>query len=178
MLAGDLEYRVEAEFVELTGRFSRPPDIGLVDGRDHRHVERTHLLDDLEVGGNQSLLPVKDDDDNIRLLQCFAAAIDDECVEGILAGAEEAPGVEQCELHLLPRRGMLDHIARRPGHGRDDRPARAGDAIEQRGLTDVRPSNEHDKGQAACHGQSVPAPKCAIAGINGLRAERLDGLTA
>ena len=43
---------------------------------------------------------------------------------------------------------MGQHVARRPGHRRDDGPPRAGQPVEQRGLADIRAADEHDRGQA------------------------------
>ena len=56
----------------------------------------------------------------------------------------------------MPRHdaGNGERIARRAGNRRDDRAARADDAVEERGLPDIRASDQHDRWEfSGIHGQ-------------------------
>ena len=44
----------------------------------------------------------------------------------------------------LPRHRARERVPRRAGHGRDDRPPRAGDAVEKRRFPDVRAADQDD----------------------------------
>ena len=51
----------------------------------------------------------------------------------------------------LPRDGMSDDVAGGSGDGRDDRSPRAAQTIEQRRLTDIRATDQHDLTKASRH---------------------------
>src|SRR5438477_169144 len=80
---------------------------------------------------------------------------DDELVRGIIAGAEQATGVEQLEALAAPDDGPRERIARRAGDWRDDRAPAAGHRVEQRGFSDVRAADEDDRGRFTGHSQVV-----------------------
>src|SRR5256886_5741879 len=66
----------------------------------------------------------------------------------------KAARVEQLERRALPSDRPLQRIAPRPGHGRDDRAAAAGHAVEKGRFADVRTANERDSGRSTGHASS------------------------
>src|SRR5262245_5929757 len=69
---------------------------------------------------------------------------DDQLVERIVARAVKSSGVKEIEGRPPPDRSFRNGIARRSGDGRDDGSPRPRYPIEQRGLADVRPPDDHD----------------------------------
>ena len=82
------------------------------------------------------------------------ATLDHHVVQRVGGGAEQAAGVDQVEGDALPTHRVADDIARGPGDGRDNRAPDPGDPIEQRRLTDIRPTDEHDGGRFSRHSGS------------------------
>ncbi len=167
VLGGHLEKRVEAELVELHRRVARAAHVGLVHHREDRDVGATDLADDLGIAGHEPLLTVEHEHQDVGLREGALAALEDQLVERIVARAEHAPRVEQREVEIVPGDGLFDHVAGRAGHGRDNGAARPRDPVEERGLADIRPSDEHDEGQSA---RPRSAPPARVAGRLGSRS--------
>jgi hypothetical protein len=96
------------------------------------------------VGRDQTVLSVDDKHDDLGRLECAPASRYDEFVERILARTKHPARVNEGKRKSLPLSGLRDHIARRPGYGRDDRPPRVRDSIEECRLSHVWPTNQDD----------------------------------
>ena len=144
VLGADLDHGVEAESIQLERAGAGAAIVGLVDRENHRHAGVARGLGNVLVAGNQTLAAVDDHHDQIGGLQRAAALGHHELVQRILARAEQTAGVREIEVIALPRHGMRDDVAGRPGDRRDDRAAGPAQTIEQRRLTDVRSTDQHD----------------------------------
>ena len=76
--------------------------------------------DDLEIAGHDALLAIEHEDEQVGVGDRLLALLGNHRWSGSSRRAEHAAGVEQRERDTLPLHGLLDHIARRARHGRDD----------------------------------------------------------
>ena len=135
--------------------------VRLVDGEHDGPSKHVKTLGNLLVARHQAFPRVQDEDDDVGVLQGLEPVLDDELVERVRGGAKQAAGVHQRERAVLPRcrRGQdVPRGARDRGH---DGAARPGDAVEERGFSDVGPPDEHDRRPPfACghENESIPNP--------------------
>ena len=148
VLGADLDDRVEAEPVQLERPAARAPIVGLVDRQDRRRRPRPDGGGNVLVAGHQPLAAVDDEHDEVRRPQRAPAALDHQLVQRILAGAEHPAGVGQLERPILASDRMRDDVPGGARDGRHDGAPGPGQPIEQRGLTDVGPADEHHRGEA------------------------------
>ena len=94
---------------------------------------------------NQPFAAICNKDNHLRRFERALPGVQHQLVERILARAEHAARVGQFEMRPLPFGGKGDDIASRAGDRRDDRPPCAGQAVEERGFSDIRTSDEHDR---------------------------------
>ncbi|MNC88020.1 hypothetical protein D3C83_38010 [compost metagenome] len=121
---------------------TRPPVVGLVDRQQHRLVRRVQHARDVEIARHHAFAAICHEHKQIRVRDGAPPAFEHEFVQRIGTGAEHPPGVDEREVRALPFDGLRHDVAGRAGNGRDDRAPGTGEAIEQRGLADVRPSDE------------------------------------
>jgi hypothetical protein len=127
---------------------------------------------DVLVARDQAFPAVGDEDQQFGLGERPAPARDDQFVERVLAGAEHPAGVGQLEADLVGHDRVGDDVAGRPGDGRHDRAARPRHPIEQRGLTHIGASDQHDgreaRGSHGCVSSVAPLgsflPRRALVG--------------
>ena len=161
VLGRDLERRLEAHPVELHGAAPAAAVVGLVDGEHDGPSKHVKALGNLLVARHQPLPRVQDEDDDVGVVQGLEPVLDDELVERVGGGAKQAAGVDQRERAVLPRRRRRQDVPRGARDGRHDGPARAGDAVEERGLADVGPADQHNcRPSFACghENESIPNP--------------------
>ena len=97
MLRGDLEERVDPEFVEVGGRAMSALVVGLVDRKQQRLSRRTQLVCDGLIAGDEALTAIDDEHNQIGGGYRALTVPDDELVQRILARAVQAPGIKQLE---------------------------------------------------------------------------------
>ncbi len=144
VLGADLDDAIESEAREFEGGVAGAAIVGLVDGEDHRHAGIARGLGNVFVARDQSFAPVDDEHDEVGGLERLRPVRFHELVQRVLAGAEQAAGVGQLKMDPTPFHGMSNNVAGGAGDGRDDRSPRAAQTIEQRGLTHIRASDQHD----------------------------------
>ena len=144
VLGGDRDHGIETQRVELDEAGLRLAIVGLVH-RDHdRPSALPHGRGDFLVAGHEPVPAVEHEDDEIGRRDRAMSLLQHELVQRILARAEHAAGVDDRDVRALPLGVRGDDVARGPGDRRDDGPAGAGQPIEERGLADIGPSDEHD----------------------------------
>src|SRR5262249_54197715 len=84
-------------------------------------------------------------DQEIGVLDCPLALLDDERVQRIFTCAEQPACIEQLEALAAPNDGARERVTSCTGDGRNNCAPRAGHAVEQRGLSDVGPANQHNR---------------------------------
>src|SRR6185369_5020774 len=82
-------------------------------------------------------------EDDIGALDFLPAAFDADFLDFVL-GFAQAGGVDDVQRNALDLDGRAQRVACRAGNRRDDGQIVASQAIEQRGLTDVRLAGQHD----------------------------------
>jgi hypothetical protein len=157
VLRGHLEHRLDAQFVELHRRLARLLRVYLVDHGEDRRAGGTQARDDVEIAGDDPLLGVEHEDEQVGVLDRLLPFLRNHLMQRVLSSAEHSAGVQQREGAVVPLHGLRDQIARRPGDWRDDGASGPRDPVEQRGLADIGPADEHDKGQRAGHWDEIVA---------------------
>ena len=145
VLGGDLDHWLEAELVELDRPAARPAVVGLVDRHEHRRLRGSEAAGNLLVARHEPSRPSTTNTIRSAVSIAFRPCSHDELVQGIVAGAEHAAGVDERERRAQPLGRLRVRVSGRPGYRRDDRAAHAGDAVEEGGLADVRTADQHDR---------------------------------
>src|SRR5687768_12839694 len=76
-------------------------------------------------------------------------------MERIFTRAKQPAGVRERKMDPTPFHGLSNNVAGGTGDRGDDGPPCAAQTIEQRGLTYVRASDQHDVGQMAARQDSL-----------------------
>jgi hypothetical protein len=147
MLGRYLDHRLDAEGVELIHPRASAFVIGLVDREQNGHAQRPEATRDLFVARHESLAPIDDEHDDVRAFQGFEPVMDDKLVKRVLGMAKEPARIDQREPALRPLGRRRQSVTGGARYRRDDRPACAGDAIEEGRLPDVGTTDE-DYGRA------------------------------
>ena len=92
----------------------------------------------------QAFLRVHDKKENVALAQRFIRSAANLLCQLSFASPKDAAGVPQCEGALTPGADCRKPVACDPRLPVDDRNLSANEAIEQRGLTYVRPPDDYD----------------------------------
>ena len=100
---------------------------------------------DFAIAGNESLTSIYNKDKKIGRRDCTTPPFEHEVVQGVIALAEHAAGVDELELPATPFGRVRDDIPRGSGHTGHDGAAPAREAIEERRLADVRTPHQHDR---------------------------------
>jgi hypothetical protein len=77
----------------------------------------------------------------------------------LVAARGNAAGIDDDGRRVWCRRETVDAVARQPRIVGDQRVARAGEAVEQRGLADIGPSNEGEDGQQGYFSRGLVASR-------------------
>ncbi len=97
MFRGDLDDRLEAEFVELHRSPARPLVVRLVDRHQHRHGRLAKDVCDLLVARDQTLASVHDEHDDVRGFQRPSPVHHDKLMQRILVCAEHPASIDKAE---------------------------------------------------------------------------------
>jgi hypothetical protein len=151
VLGRHLEDLLEAELMELHDPCASAAIVCLVDSDDGRLVGLADDAGDLAIARHQTFAAIHNEHKEIRPGNCAPAPLEHERMKRILAGAEHPAGIDQLEAGTQPFRGLRDHVACRARNRGDDRPARAAQTIEQRGLAYIWATDEHDGGRFLRH---------------------------
>ena len=131
MLGADFDHRFESQPIQLQRAVCGAAVVRLVDGH---HVGAPVLRTVAAISSSPDTSPSRPSATNTMrsaVLQRAMTALDDELVQRIFAGAEEAAGVGQVEAGATPVGGMSNDVARRARHGRDDGLPNPGQPIEK-----------------------------------------------
>ena len=169
VLARDAERIAEAESIEVGHRRLLAEVVHLVGDEHHRLVRLAQQPRDLFVERRRARPRVDDEGDEVGVVhrgQHLPAHALDERLGG--AGIKAA-GVDDRRLPALEMDLAVEAVA---GHARriaHDRLAASDEAVEQRGLADVRPANDRDYGAqhgrlatGARGGSGAPAPTAPV----------------
>ena len=143
----DRQRVAEPEPVELEReRFLRRV-VDLVREHEHRLVRETEDRRELLVARRDARPRIDDEEDEVGLRHRDAGLVDDRAGNGVLARDIDAAGVDQQEPLAGPVADELLAVAGRAARLVDDRGARRGEAVDQRGLADVRVADDRDRAQ-------------------------------
>jgi hypothetical protein len=162
VLCTDAHGRVEAESVELCGLRLAAVVIDLVDHQDDRLAGAPQPIGQLMVERRDARRHVDQEQDQVRLLD-RNPRLDLHPLLDVAARLElEATGIDHGEVPAAPVGLAVGAVAGRARHVLDDHHALADEAVEERGLADVRTADDGDHGEGG-HGWSVRcAPRCVI----------------
>jgi len=152
---GDGERLAEAEGVEVRGDHIGVEPLGLVECQGHGLARAAELARDELILWRKPGARVGDEYQPVRLLDC-ALRLGTHLRLDTARVLDEPTGIDDhVRDRAQPSKAVLA-IARESGHIRDDRIPGAGEHVEQRRFTNVRPAYERDDGQ---HGGMAPASR-------------------
>ena len=152
---GDRHRLAEAEPVRLDGERDVLDAVDLVRGDDDGHPRAAQQVGELVVAGPQAGLGVEDEQRDLRVGERGLGLVADRAGDRVGVLVVHAAGVDQREAPAVPLRGDLLAIARDPGALVDDRLARVRQAVDERGLADVRIADDRDLHRTACTRRAI-----------------------
>src|SRR5713101_6588051 len=132
-----------AELVEFAAERHVPQRVGLVDGNDGRLAGAAETLREVSVRRENARAAVHDKDYACRGFDGFLRLAQDFAGEAGFFIGNDAAGVHHFKWTAIPRGLAIDAVARNARLVGDNRTARAGEAVEERGLANVRPADDH-----------------------------------
>ena len=151
MLGGDgqdLANSQAAEVVDLRLQLGR---VDLVDGKEDGLAAAQQQPRQLDVGAGDLGAPVDHHHHRVGLFQGDARLAKDLGGDQFLVLGDDAAGVDHGETAAVPLRVAVKTVAGDAGLVADNRPPPPDDAIEERGLADVRAANDGERGRS-CRG--------------------------
>ncbi len=167
VLGRDLDDGVESQPEELDRAAARLLVVRLVDGEDDRFAHRAqHARAISSSPGTSPSFASTTKTTRSALCSALRPCSTTSSCSGSVVAPNSPPVSTSVNDRSAPVGRGRQRIARRAGHGRDDRPPLAGDAVEEGGLADVRPADEHDRwpraGAWSPHECTIAAPVCSI----------------
>ena len=135
---------VPAERVELHALELALLVVGLVDGHDHRCRGTAEQVGGLRVRRRHAGGRIDHEDDDVRLVDGEARLFLDARLDRIVGIDLEPAGVHDDEPAAVPLGVAVEAVASRPRTVLDDRRPMADDAVEERALADVGPTDDGD----------------------------------
>ena len=161
--AGDRDRVAEAEPVQLERERVLARVVDLVREHEHRLVRLAQDLRDLLVAGRDPELRVDDEEDEVGLGDRLARLVGDRARDRRLVGDVDAARVDEQEALAGPLADELLAVARDARRLVDDGRARAGEAVDERRLADVRKADDRDGAEEAGFGRRTEASPGATA---------------
>ena len=124
--------------------------VHLVSGQDDRLLLGAQHLHDALVRGGDADGRIQDEDDSVSQINGDLCLLGDGTIQTLDVDLPAA-GVDEREVASRPFGGVGDAIAGHAGRVLHDRLAPTKDAVDQRGLADVRPADDCEHGQTRSH---------------------------
>ena len=135
---------VDAEPVEVGKLLLLLLAVHLVHGIDHGFARGPQPLGNFDVGRQQSLPAVHEEDDDVRLLDGERGLLPHLHVHGVFGLGFEPAGVHEQELLVLPLGLGVVPVPGDAGHVLDDGEVPADDPVEEGGFADIGPADYGD----------------------------------
>ena len=138
MFGGEREQGFHPQLVEVPDQRVGFGGVDLVDRDEHGLVHAAQQAGDRPVDRREALAPVHQEDERVGLLDRAARLLADQAQHPVLGGRHQPAGVDQLEPPAPVLAFGVMPVARHAWKVLDDGLPPAQDAIEQRGLADVR----------------------------------------
>src|SRR5438445_10197176 len=142
MLSGDWKQFSDPQAVEFVDKSLLFLAINFVDREEQRLAAAEQQSSNIEVGRGELAAPVHHQDDGVSLFKRDFGLAEDFCRDQLFFVGFDSAGVHDAQAVSAEVRFAVEAIAGYPRFIADNRAARTHDAIEQRRLADVGPSND------------------------------------
>jgi hypothetical protein len=148
VFGGNGKQGVKAQLIELLRQQFALRNVDLVDRHRYGLSEAAQQCRQLAIGGGEFAPAVDQEHDLAGLFQRQARLFENFARDDAVLVGKQPAGVDEFEPLALVLGDAADPVARDAGLIADDRPPAPDDAIEQGGLADVGPADDHDRRQA------------------------------